>query len=42
MLNDESYVVSLLCLVKYCVGVSMYDYDCLILYEWSSFRKTLE
>ena len=41
MLNDESYVVSLLCLVTYCVSVSMYAYDCLTLYEWFSYKKNL-
>ena len=39
MLNDESYVVSLLCPVTYCVRVSMNDYDCLTLYEWFSLQK---
>ena len=39
MLNDVSYVVSLLCPVTYCVSVSMYDYDSLKLYKWSSFKK---
>ena len=39
MLNGESYVVSLLCPVTYCVGVSMYEYDCLSLYEWASVQK---
>ena len=40
MLNGESYVVSLLCPVTYSVCVSMYDYDCLTSYEWSSFQNT--
>ena len=31
MLCCASYVVSQLCPVTYCVGVSMYGYDCLIL-----------
>ena len=32
----ESYVVPLLCPVRYCVGVFMYDYDCLILCEYAN------
>ena len=36
MLCCEPDVTSLLCPATYCVGVSMYDYDCLILYEWFS------
>ena len=39
MLNYESYVVSLLCPVTYCVGVSIYDYDCLSLYDSLVFKR---
>jgi len=36
MLCCEPDVMSVLCPATYCVGVSMYDYDYLILYEWFS------
>ena len=35
----EPDVMSVLCRATYCVGVSMYDYDCLILYECFSLEE---